>query len=92
MDKPRAVLLFELGRLQVFWYPTEDDIKFEVPPKMVYWQDKESRNTYGPFVSVHSAMTHYTWLASLEKVSTAVVPETDLNIIKIDFVKKSRIV
>lgn len=87
MDKPKAVLLFELGKLQVFHYPVDS---MAITPTEVYWQDKESMNTYGPFNSVHSAMTHFTWLSSLEKATTAV--NDDKNVIHVDFVKKSRIV
>lgn len=91
MDRQNPTLLFELGRLQVFHYPTDDEIKFKTVPRQVYWQDKESKNTYGPFASTHSAMTHYTWLAGSERVTTASHKIDDTNVIKVDFVARVRI-
>ena len=99
MDKPSTPphLLFELGRLQVYWYPTEEDIMSSKSPTNVFWQDQVSRNVYGPFLSISEAMNHYTWMASLQKSTTTekqieVPIKKDGDVIFVDFVKRRKVI
>jgi hypothetical protein len=84
-------LLFELGRLQVFHFPTPEEELAGGLPKAVFWQDIVAKNTYGPFNSIHAAMTHYTWVVSNQKKQEADKLKPDAQIIYVDFVNKSRI-
>ena len=77
-------LIFELGALQVFHYPTKEDIENRVPQK-IYWQDTKIRRVYGPFPSVYEAMTHRTWIISNERSTKALG-----KLISIDFKSKKR--
>lgn len=62
-------MLFELGRLQVFCYPTDEEFLNNIIPKAVFWQDTASRNVYGPFTSIYEATLHYTHFVNLQKSS-----------------------
>ena len=44
------VLLFELGNIQVFHYPTHYEKLSNAAPTAVYWQDSVTKTTYGPFM------------------------------------------
>ncbi len=83
-------LIFELGRLQVFHYPTIEEIAANKQPHTVYWQDKESKHTYGPFPSVYGAMSHFTWITHMQKRAPDATSEN--NVVYMDFVKKKRII
>lgn len=91
-DKPTdpAELIFQLGRLQVFHYPTKEAKEAKAAPSRVFWQDTVSRHTYGPFPSTYDAMTHYTWIVSTQ---SKVDPKTDnnANVVYVDFARKRRI-
>jgi hypothetical protein len=80
-------LIFELGKLQVFHYPTPEEKASKAAPSKVFWQDSVSRHTYGPFPDTYHAMTHYTWLVSQQKSEA----NQDGNVIYMDFVMKRRI-
>ncbi len=84
-------LIFELGRLQVFHYPTLDDIANNLNPTDVYWQDKVSKHTYGPFTSVYMAMMHYSWLAAESSKKIGELEGKAAEIIHVDVIKKKRI-
>ncbi len=83
----RAVLIFELNKLQVFGFQTPAQVANKSPHTIIYWQEKESKNTYGPFDSVHNAMKHYTWLVNTQNDKTS----TEAPIIYVDFRNKNRI-
>ncbi len=84
----KAFLLFELGNLQVFHFPTPQEIARGTLPTEVYWQDVVSKHTYGPFPSIHATMSHYTWTITTQKVD----PRGMIgNVIYADFTKKKRI-
>lgn len=87
MSKPNAVLLFELGNLQVYHFPTPEEITRGTLPTEVYWQDKASRHTYGPFPSIHATMSHYTYTIATQKIDANGAVG---NVIYADFVKKKR--
>lgn len=80
-------LIFELGRLQVFHYPTPEAKANKASPTEVYWQDTLSRYTYGPFPSTYEAMSHYTWVVANQKPGA-----TSADVIHVDFVRKKRLV
>lgn len=82
------VLIFEIGNLQVFHYPTPEEITFGTAPTAIYWQDKRSKNTYGPFPTIYNAMSHHTWMASVQTGPQGL----NANVVYVDFVKKKRIV
>lgn len=85
----KAVLIYEIGRLQVYHFQSAEEIARGDAPKQVYWQDKESRHTYGPFSTIYEATKHYRWTVMSQKVdSTGSVG----NIVYVDFAKKKRIV
>lgn len=90
MQPPGTVpeLIFELGKLQVFHYPTLQQIEDNLNPSNVFWQDTVSRHTYGPFVSIYVAMTHYTWMVKNQNQSEK--PNAD--VVYIDFSTKKRII
>lgn len=90
-NKPQARLLFELGRIQVFHFPTPEDEAAGLLPKEVFWQDIGSKNTYGPFASVHAAMNHYAWTVANQRKQEADSLKPDAQIIYVDFVNKKRI-
>jgi len=82
-------LIFELGKLQVFHYPTTADKDAGLRPKEVFWQDTVARNTYGPFPSIYDAMCHYTWIVATQKRLDGPNPA---NVVYVDFSKKKRII
>lgn len=84
----RPVLLFELGNLQVFCYQTAEQISRGDWPTNVYWQDKASRHTYGPFESINKAVSHYTWIISSQKTNAR---GSIGNVVYFDFKMKKRI-
>lgn len=87
-----AYLIFELGSIQVFTYKTLLEIHNNNEEyKEVYWQDKVSKYTYGPFPTVYDCMTHYTKTIASQKKSV-IGEEHNAPIIYMDFKKKSRIV
>jgi hypothetical protein len=85
-------LIFELGNLQVFHYQTQEEFMFNTGYKEVYWQDKASKNTYGPFKSVYDCMTHYTTTGASHKKGFEVLGVPVGTVIYIDFKNKKRIV
>lgn len=87
-NKYPPILICELGNLQVFHYPSPDQITRGLMPTEVYWQDKASKHTYGPFTSIHAAFSHYTWTVTTQKVDSKGMIG---NVIYADFVKKKRI-
>ncbi len=93
MDNPvlpsnLADLIFQLGRLQVFHYPTVEESATGAISKNVYWQDSVSRNTYGPFPSIYESMQHYTWIVQQQKNEN----KMNADLIQVDFKRKKRLI
>jgi hypothetical protein len=86
VENKKAILIFELGALQVFHYQTDLEIQAMQPYKEVFWQDKYAHDMYGPFASIHDAMTHRMWVMS-QPVGT----DIKSNVINVDFKTKKRI-
>lgn len=84
-------LIFELGSIQVFTYQTPEEVLLNIPYSEVYWQDKVSKYTYGPFPTIYDAMTHYTGLIASQKAQVIGTQQT-ADIIYVDFKNKQRIV
>lgn len=89
LSKPE--LIFQLGRLQVFHYPSEEEIKANMSPTKVFWQDSLSKHTYGPFPSTYDAMVHYTWIVSTQGKTLSDAGANNANVVYVDFARKKRI-
>jgi hypothetical protein len=85
-------LIFELGNLQVFHYQTQEEYMMNMGYKEVYWQDKVSKHTYGPFSSVYDCMTHYTTTVASQKKGLEVIGIPNADVIYMDFRNKKRII
>lgn len=85
-----AILLFELGSIQVFTSLTEEEIKAGKEHNEVYWQDKVSKYTYGPFLSVYECMVHYTGVIANQK-TPIIGEEFNAPVIYVDFNNRRRI-
>lgn len=85
------VLLFELGSVQVFTSLTTEEIVSGIEYRDVYWQDKVSKYTYGPFNSIHACMVHYTSVIANQKTQI-IGEEHRAPVIYVDFRNKTRIV
>ncbi len=84
-----ATLLFELGKIQVLHVCLETEAVGYLPYKEIYWQNKYTLYTYGPFASLNEAMTHY---VSMElDVQIDKNEPSAKNIIQIDFKTKKRL-
>jgi hypothetical protein len=84
-----AILVFELGNLQVFHYPTMQEWASHTVPIKVYWQRKDDTSkAWGPFDSIYAAVSHYDKILALEKSFNTVTTE---NLIYVDFKAKKRI-
>lgn len=68
LEHTRVHLLFELGALQVIAFVPFSDMSAQPKVDEVFWRNKHTGYTYGPFSTVTAAMNHYTWLTSLQKV------------------------
>jgi len=67
LENTKEHLLFELGVLQVIAFLPITDLSAQSVVKEVFWRNKHTGYTYGPFNTVTAAMHHYTWLSSLQK-------------------------
>lgn len=85
-EEKRAVLIFELGSLQVYHYQTPEETAANKPYSSVYWQDRDTKQVYGPFPSVYEAMSHYTWNKSVEKGN-----QNTGKVIRVDFKTKKKL-
>lgn len=81
----KPILLFELGALQVYHFQTEEQIAAEKKYTDVYWRDKNSQQTVGPFPTIYDAVAHWTWHLSQLSENAAE------NVIHVDFYGKRRI-
>ena len=81
----RPVMLFELGALQVYHFQTEEEIQAQKKYTEVYWRDKNSTETVGPFPTIHEAVTHWKWRISQLAENAAE------NVVYVDFYKRKRI-
>lgn len=86
-----AELLFQLGKLRVYHFPTMDDLVNNNPPNSVFWTDLSSGYTYGPFPSIYEAMQNYTWHVHNQHANKESEGK-EADIIYVDFVKKRRII
>lgn len=84
-------LILELGRLQIFHHPSQDEIKNNTNPKEIYWQDTLLRNTYGPFSSIYEATRHYSWTMTAHKKQLEQDKLSKSAVIYVDFLNKKRI-
>jgi hypothetical protein len=85
-------LIFELGTLQVFHYQTREEFILNTGYREVYWQDKVSMHTYGPFETIYAAMTHYTTLVASQKKGLEVIGVPVADVVYVDFRNKRRII
>ncbi len=80
------ILLFEIGPLQVFHFPTPEELTKNSMPSEVFWQSIKTRQTFGPFPGIQQAMIHYTkYIATLRPVKDAG------NLIQVDFKNRTRV-
>lgn len=86
-EEKKAILVFELGHLQVFHYQTSTEWFRRIPPSEYYWQKRGDFNSYGPFLSVYDAVNDYTKFIAIK---TNIEPLPD-NVITVDFKSKKRI-
>ncbi len=80
------ILLFELGSRQVFHFPSPEELTRNLMPSEIYWQDTNTRRTYGPFPSLMVTMTHFTYVSAQLKAG----PNAKGNVISVDFKNKKR--
>lgn len=81
------VLIFELGKLQVYHYPNPFNGELNMAPKEIFWQSVGSPNVYGPFPSIYETMKHYTWLLFTQENP----PKEEGKVIYVDFKGKKRV-
>lgn len=86
MNNP--ILLFQINDLQVYHFPTHDEVKYNSMPNKVYWQDVVLKQTFGPFNSLSSAMMHRTYFIATNKHPPEDPPK---NVINVDFINKKRV-
>lgn len=84
-DKKIAILVFELGHLQVYHYQDMNSWMRKDPITEVYWLKKGENRQHGPFPNAYEAVNHYTTYIAEE-----VIPIPD-NIIQVDFKNKKKI-
>lgn len=85
MEK-QAILLFDLGSLQVF--TMQDPIYFNLSTTFIdnyYWRDPASPQGYGPFRTLPATVEHYKWVL---KACDGKKEEKIAPIIRVDFKTK----
>jgi hypothetical protein len=87
-QNPLPELLFELGRLQVFCYPTDLEREANIKPSAIYWQDIRYSNIYGPFTSLYETVNHY---ARVLDIMNSEQNQPDSKVVHVDFFNKKRI-
>lgn len=86
METPKIYsVILELGNMTVFGFRTQDEITKDTPCQAVFWTEKTSGNTYGPFNTLFDAMQHYTWMREAQTT------KTEAPVIYVDFVKRQKI-
>lgn len=80
-----AILIFELGDLQVYHYQDITSWTNKVPAVEFFWHRKGDPRQHGPFTSIHDAVDNYKGVIVEEK------HPTPLNLIKVDFKNKKKI-
>jgi len=97
-DRPGEVI-FQLGTIQAFWFPTEEEIVMNTMYHDVYWRDLRYTHHFGPFPSVYNAMSHYAYLAKAQRDGYADMKTNDLtpdkpvaSVIPVDFRIKKRVI
>lgn len=86
MSTPKIpVLLFTMGKLQVFQYETPGQ------PLVAnfWWQEEGELFSNGPFPTLFATMQHYTWIIATRKEQDKLVPKE--NLIEVDFKAKKRV-
>lgn len=58
----------------------------------VFWQDRVSKNTYGPFKSLYDCMTHYTSIVAKQKKGLETLGKVEGDVIYLDFKTRKRVV
>lgn len=86
LENTRVHLLFELGALQVIAFVPVSDLSVQPRVDKVFWRNKHTKYTYGPFNTVTDAMNHYTRLAAMQKAN----PKED-TVVWVDFKTKKRL-
>ena len=81
-----AILLFEIGNLQVYHFQTRADKRRGKAYTEVYWRDKNTLQSFGPFSSVYSAVTHYQFLEEERKAK-----DFKTKVISVDFRSKKKL-
>lgn len=79
------VILTELGELQLYHFPTPEEVANGSPPRKVYWQNTKTKQSFGPFSGVYEAMRHYSLITQVKKAASK------NNLIKVDFKSKKRV-
>ncbi len=84
-DGKLAILVFELGNLQVYHYQTLTEWNSKVPPLEYFWHKKNETKSFGPFMTVYAAVNDYSrYIATPQQ-------ELPKNIIQVDFKTKKRL-
>ncbi len=86
-NKPLAILVFELGHLQVFYYQTMEEWNSKAEIKAYFWHNLSQipRISHGPFPSIFVAVDDYS--RNLKPVEP--LPQ---NVIAVDFKAKRKLV
>lgn len=86
-EQKLAIIIFELGKLQVYHYQTMTEWTHKIAPKEVFWLVKDNPIVHGPFLSAYDAVNDYT--KSLNDKEYA--DQQLKNLISIDFKAKKRL-
>lgn len=85
-----AVLLFELGTLQVFHYQTLQERDANKEPYIIHWQDTQLKRLSPQFNTIWEAMADYTKYTRELREAKAVDAPPKLNVIFVDFKTRKR--
>ena len=86
LENTRVHLLFELGVLQIIAFVPVTDLSAHPKVNQVFWRNKHTGYTYGPFNTVTDVLNHYTWLSSLQRNHPK-----EGTVIWVDFKQKKRL-
>jgi hypothetical protein len=85
-DEKLAILILELGQLEVFHYQTLSEYSKKIMPTQVYWKLKMNPIIHGPFPDTYRAVGNYT--AHLEELKANTAYD---NVININFKTKKKV-
>lgn len=80
-----AILVFELGHLQVFHYQDMESWVKKIQPTELFWHRKGDPISHGPYPSIWDAVQNYSSFIAEEK------NPTPANLIQVDFKTKKKI-